>query len=226
MTNTKIKICGLGDIRNALVATDAGVHCIGFIFVPRTRRCLDVEKAKHIIEKYRALRTNQSTQIVGVFADQPIDQVTHIIKYCQLDMVQLCGNEQHEYLRKMPSPVIKQIKIDESRDTSKVIMETLTTVSRINELGHIPLLDKYKSGYMGGTGDKFDWTIATEISSREPIWLSGGITPKNVDEAISTVSPSGIDLSSGVETNGIKDPSKIKSLVESVKMSSKADSTN
>ena len=214
---TRFKICGLRDAGNALVAADAGADFLGINFVPGARRMLSAEHARTVIDEYRRSRTTGGPRLVGLFADQPVDDVNRTIELCGLDLAQLCGDEPPEYWQELSVPIIKQIRVRDEGSRNQVVAETLRHAEEVVELGHTTLLDKYEVGVKGGTGHAFDWTIAQEVARRHDLLLAGGLTPDNVGQAIATVAPWGVDVSSGVETDGVKDPQKIVAFAAEVR---------
>ncbi len=213
---TRLKICGLRDVGSALVAAGAGADFLGFVFVPCARRQLTVEEAKAVIDGYRRCRGSEGPRLVGLFADQPIEVVNHTVECCGLDFAQLCGNEPPEYWQEVGARVIKQVKVREHGAVEGAVAETLARVKEIVCRGHIALLDKYEAGSPGGTGRSFDWTIAREVAKRHDIVLAGGLSPENVGRAIRMVGPWAVDVSSGVESEGVKDPRKIRAFAGQV----------
>ena len=214
---TRFKICGLRDVGNAVVAADSGADHLGFNFVPGVRRQITPDQAKSIIDEYRDTKRAGGPRLVGLFADQPVDEVNRVAQYCGLDVVQLCGSERPEYWADVSLPIIKQIKVGNDGSAEKAMVETLTRVEEVLSYGHFALLDRYEKGALGGTGLSFDWSIAREVAERHNVVLAGGLTPDNVGEAISGVAPWGVDVSSGVETDGIKDPDKIVAFAAAVR---------
>ena len=208
---TRFKICGLRDPANALVALESGADFIGMVFVPGVRRQITPERALEVVAAVRANPGSEGPRFVGLFANQPVDEVNDIVDRCGLDMAQLCGDESPEYWARVEVDVIKQIKV---RDDT--LADTLSSVKSVVEAGHIAMLDKYEKGALGGTGLTFDWSIAQEVAERFPIMLAGGLTPDNVARAIAKVSPWGVDVSSGVETDGDKDPIKMRGFASEV----------
>ena len=147
--------------------------------------------------------------MVGLFADQPLAEVHETVRLCGLDVVQLCGREPRAYWDRVETLVIRQIKVRDTGPREQVVRALLQQVDEVVSGIHIPLLDSHEPGSPGGTGRSFDWTIAREIATEHEIYLAGGLTPDNVGEAIRTVGPRGVDVSTGVETDGVKDPAKI-----------------
>jgi len=214
---TRLKICGLKELSHLFAASDAGADFLGFVFVPGVRRQLDIEWAKDVIKNYRQSRGLGGPELVGLFADQSVEDVNYIIDHCRLDKAQLCGDEPVEYWSEIHKPIIKQLKVNDNGDRDDVIERLLHQVEEVVSKGHICILDKYKEGSQGGTGLTFDWSIATEIADRFSFIIAGGLNIKNVSKAIATVKPWGVDVSSGVEKNYVKDINKIWDFAKQVK---------
>lgn len=206
---TKLKVCGLRDPDNALVAAKAGADFIGMVFVPGVRREITQEIAQSIIQTLRSGLGSLCPQLVGLFANQSVDEVNRIARQCGLDMVQLCGDESLEYWAYIDIPIIKQIKIRDENSQPDSIKSSSREIEEVRAAGHMVILDKYEKGAMGGTGKTFDWVIAKNLADMHDVILAGGLTPDNVGRAIQEVHPLGVDVSSGVETAGVKDASKI-----------------
>ena len=221
---TVMKICGMREVAHALVAAEAGADLLGFVFVHGVRRQLEVEQARSIIDEYRRLSalpgvpaSPGSPRLVGLFANQSLSEVNHVIPRCGLELVQLCGDEERDYWRQVDADVIRQVRIDDTAPHSQAVSDALRRVEEASSAGCIPLLDKQEAGQLGGTGRTFDWSIAKEVASRFDVLLAGGLTPGNVREAIDAVVPWGVDVSSGVEAGGAKDPGKIVEFAKAVR---------
>ena len=214
---TRFKICGLRTVEHALAAADAGADFLGFNFVEGVRRQLQPDEAADIIDRYRSRYAQVGPLLVGLFANQDIEDVNRIIRLCGLNYVQLCGDEPPEYWSKVDAGVIRQVKVREGGSVGGIISRVMPEVNSVTLKGHRILLDKHVDGSMGGTGRAFDWEIAREIASSYDILLAGGLTPENVSKAISIARPWGVDVSSGVETAGVKDVAKIKAFADAVK---------
>jgi len=142
--------------------------------------------------------------------------VNLIVETCGLDQVQLCGDEVLKYWQEVEVPIIKQVKVRDDADNSFAMDDALRRVEEVVNSGYIAMLDKYESGAKGGTGSVFDWNIAAEVARRYDFLLAGGLTTDNVRLAIETVSPWGVDVSTGVETDFVKDPKKIHAFASEV----------
>jgi phosphoribosylanthranilate isomerase len=204
----RVKICGIRTLEDALVAAQAGADFIGMVFVPKRHRRITADAAKAIVEGVRD-SGGPVPRIVGLFADQLLDEVNAIVEYVGLDVAQLCGKESVEYAGRVSCDVIKVVHVAEFA-TAKDDSGTGERVKDFSGVGHLVTLDRYVEGIQGGTGKGFDWGVATSLSQASlPFLLAGGLTPENVSEAITTVKPWGVDVSSGVETDGNKDHAKI-----------------
>ncbi|MQF69971.1 phosphoribosylanthranilate isomerase [SAR202 cluster bacterium AD-804-J14_MRT_500m] len=216
----KIKICGLRKPKDAVEAVEAGADFIGLVFVPGRRRMLTDESAKEIVVSVRD-KSGASTAIVGLFADQPLDEVNRFAYRYQLDMVQLCGNESLDYCSGVKVPVIKVIHIRQELDHSHLLERLGKGIEHFQHQGCVIALDSLVEGLQGGTGKTFDWSIAEDLKNLGyEFILAGGLNPNNVGEAIRRIKPWGVDVSSGVENNGIKDPQKIHVFVERARLAS------
>jgi len=148
---------------------------------------------------------------VGVFAGQDLETVNAIADECGLDLVQLSGGEPWQDCLLIARQVIKVVHVEQGATPGDVL-------SRIEAGTAIAcLLDTASEDAYGGSGRTMDWRLASEVASRLPIVLAGGLTPENVGEAVRTVRPWGVDVSSGVETRGVKDLSKVRAFVRAAK---------
>lgn len=206
---TEFKICGLRTVEHALAAADAGASFLGFVFVPGVRRQIDEALASEIIQEVRRRTGSDGPRIVGLFANQALSEVNRIVSKCSLDFAQLCGDEPPDYWDNVEAWVIKMLKVADDGPQQKLVASLRKHIEEAASRMHMCLLDKYTAGALGGAGKSFDWKIAAEIAKHYRIILAGGLTPKNVEEAISTASPWVVDVSTGVETDGVKDVEKI-----------------
>ena len=217
----KVKICGIRDGDSAVEAAHAGADYLGFNLVEGVRRQLTRFQAQDVVRNYRIRARDhrvyrlreKGPQVVGLFRNQDARWVNKAAQQVDVDCVQLCGDEDEAYMRAMWKPVLRQvwIKSDTSRD------ELGDLVEHHLERGRMVLLDRYNEHTPGGGGKTFDWSIAEGIAEREGVLLAGGLNPENVDSAVQQLKPWGVDVSSGVETDGIKDHSKIRAFIETAK---------
>jgi phosphoribosylanthranilate isomerase len=210
---THIKICGIKDKTHALAAVEAGADFIGLVFAP-SRRQVSPAQAREIASAVK--KSSDTTKVVGVFVNAPSPQVNELVDFCALDWVQLSGDESWEYCREVVRPVIKAIRIDQ-QSPEKLYAELSAGSKLLPAQGFIMLLDSRVEGKYGGTGESFNWNLAQQVTKRFPVIIAGGLDPKNVARLIERVSPWGVDVSSGVETGGVKDMAKIKAFIEAVR---------
>ena len=208
---TKIKICGITNEEDAKAAVGLEVNFLGFNFYPRSPRFITPGKAKEIID---ALSSDVAK--AGVFVNEEISVIEQASNACSLRLVQLHGDETavfcEELKHKIPDcKLIKVFRINNEQD-----------VKSIPEFGKIAdyyLLDTYSADKFGGTGRTFSWNLACQVKKMgKPIFLSGGLTPENVEEAIKKIDPFCVDVASGVESySGKKNLEKMKLFVERAK---------
>ena len=214
---TKVKICGIRNLEDAQVASDAGADFIGLVFVPGRRRRLDLEAARDIVAGLKSSGPHVP-QVVGLFADQPLEEVNQIIETCNLDLAQLCGAETLDYCRETGAKVIKVLHVPHLPAEPLPAEELAERIEAHREAGNIVTLDRLVEGLQGGTGEGFDWSIAARLARRgNSFLLAGGLSPENVAQAVSRVGPWGVDVSSGVETDGVKDHQKIRDFIRNAK---------
>lgn len=210
---TRIKICGIKDKRDALAAVEAGADLIGLVLASGKRQVSPTE-AYEIASAIRKCAT--PAKVVGVFVNAPVFQVNEIADFCTLDVVQLSGDESWEYCRKIVNPFIKAIRI--GRESTEDLCYELSAAGKLlTGQRFITLLDSRVEGRHGGTGQPFDWKLAQEVAAKFRVIVAGGLDPENVGTLIERVSPWGVDVSSGVETGGVKDTAKIRAFIEAVR---------
>ena len=197
----RVKICGIADMASALVASEAGADAIGLIFAP-SRRQVTSQRAREI-----AAALPPFVSKVGVFVDEDHHRIEDIASALGLQAVQLHGAESPEFCEGFRVPVIKAIRV---KDASSLAGLSDYRVGAF-------LLDTYDASALGGTGKAFDWSLAARAAETHRILLSGGLTPENVTSALTRVHPYGVDVSTGVETDGTKDHGKIRAFVRRVR---------
>ena len=226
---TLVKICGISEAKHARAAAAFGADFIGMVFAPSNRQ-VTIGEAKRIAvglgkPAHEGIRPYTSEAIdgalaqrrpllVGVFADQDADTINDIANEVGLDLVQLSGSEPWEVCSHIRRPVLKCMTIREG--------ETADDLRPHLHEGAIVLLDPYVEGTYGGTGRTLDWKVASDIASERPTVLAGGLNPDNIQAAVEQVQPWCVDVSSGVETEGKKDTSKIRAFIQNAKEASRA----
>lgn len=205
---TKVKICGLTNLQDARFTSGALAHYMGFIFYEESPRYIEPGEAGAIINWI------EGPECVGVFVNQPLDDVNMIARQTGIDLVQLHGDESPEYCGLIEKPIIKAIHVRES-DTEKSIREK--TEPYLSEVDYL-LFDTKVEGLWGGTGQTFDWTLIKDAADGIPFFLSGGLNPENVREACKVAQPYVVDLSSSLEsTPGEKDYDKIETFMDEMR---------
>jgi phosphoribosylanthranilate isomerase len=210
---TRVKICGIRDKNHALAAVEAGADFIGLVFAP-SKRQVTPTKACEIASAVK--KSSDATKVVGVFVNAPASQVNEIADFCALDCVQLSGDESWEYCREVVEPVIKAIRIGQ-QSPEELYAELSAGDELLPHQRFITLLDSQVEGKYGGTGESFNWNLAQQVAKRFPVIIAGGLDPKNVARLIERVRPWGVDVSSGVETGGVKDIAKIRMFIKEVR---------
>ena len=217
---TRVKICGIRSLDDAQVAAEAGADFIGLVFVPGRRRRLEIDAARKIVAGLRGF-LETPPKVVGLFADQPLAEVNHTIDTGDLDMAQLCGAESLDYCRNTNAQVIKVLHIPQRQSSSSSTQQLSARIMAHQDAGHMVTLDRLVEGLQGGTGESFDWSIAAELSQQgHNFLLAGGLSPDNVADAVAVAHPWGVDVSSGVETNGVKDHRKIRDFIQNTRRAS------
>lgn len=198
---TRIKICGITRIEDALAAAAAGADAIGLVFDPKSSRCVNVKQAASIARALPPYIT-----VVGLFVDAAPQSVHDVLSRVNLDLLQFHGAETPEYCRAFPKPYVKAIRMSPEADLH-------AEERRFPEAAGL-LLDTFSPAASGGTGETFDWGRVPQ-DLKKPVILAGGLTPANVADAIRRVRPYAVDVSSGVEqSKGIKDVKKISAFIE------------
>ncbi|TGU72584.1 phosphoribosylanthranilate isomerase [Geomonas terrae] len=200
---TKVKICGITSVDDALMAVDAGADALGFVFFEKSPRYVNPEAAAGIIAKLPPL-----VQVVGLFVNADLDVVNRTADHCGLDIVQLHGEESPEFCTLVRRRIMKAFRVRGP--------ESLVPLPEFHVAAY--LLDAYSPNAHGGTGEVFDWECAIAAKEHGPIVLAGGLTPDNIAAAVTQVRPYGVDVSSGVEASpGLKDPDKVRRFIQLAK---------
>jgi len=200
---TRVKICGITRVDDALVAARAGADAIGLIFYPGSKRCISVARACEIVQALPPFVTT-----VALFVDPVENEVRDVLERVQPDLLQFHGAEPAEFCARFSRPWLKAVRVRPGVD----LLQCATEYAGARAL----LLDAYVAGQAGGTGQSFDWSLIPRSLSA-PVVLSGGLTPENVHHAVRAVRPAAVDVSSGVESvPGIKDAAKISAFLRGV----------
>lgn len=203
---TKIKICGLTRPQDVEAVNAARPDYIGFVFA-ESRRRLTPQQALLLKRQL-----DPEIQSAGVFVNPSLETVLEITSRGILDIVQLHGDEPSSFAERVRCetgcPVVKAFRIRGE--------ESLTALKAYGQADYL-LLDAYNKNVYGGTGRAFNWELLDENRSKKPFFLAGGLKIENIETAIRTVRPYGVDISSGVETNGCKDPGKIEDIIKKIR---------
>lgn len=201
----KVKICGITNLEDAQAAVGYGCDAIGFLFYKKSPRYIAPEKAKDIIDKLP-----KSVIKIGVFVNAKAETIKHISRMCGIKMLQFHGNESPEFCAKFKGyKIIKTCRVKDKLD--------IKNISKYHPFAF--LFDTYIASKMGGTGKTFDWGLIKHMRRiKHPVFLSGGLTERNVKKAVEIAVPDWVDVCSGIEEKpGKKDANKIKKFIEAAK---------
>lgn len=205
---SKVKICGLTNLQDARFTSGALVHYMGFIFYDKSPRYIEPGQAGAIINWI------EGPECVGVFVNQPMDDVNMIAGQTGIQLVQLHGDESPEYCELIEKRIIKAIHVGPA-DTAETIAEQVEPYHGIVDY---LLFDTRVDGLWGGTGKTFDWSLIQDAARDTPFFLSGGLHAGNVREACKTAGPYAVDLSSSLESeHGVKDFDKIEHFMDTMR---------
>ena len=203
MQRTRIKICGITRPEDAEAAVKAGADAIGLVFYPPSPRAVTLEQAATAVADVPAFVT-----VTALFVNPSVEEVQRVLDSVRIDLIQFHGDEDDDFCRQFKRPYIKAIRV---RQASDVVASCVRFPDAL-----ALLLDSYKPGVPGGTGETFDWSLVPDTLPK-PIILAGGLAPDNVASAIQQVHPFAVDISGGVEASkGIKDHGKIKAFMNEV----------
>ena len=211
---TKVKICGISQVDHALAAAEAGTDFIGLVFAPSKRQVLP-RIARQIVLALDGCESRPA--VVGVFVNSAVPDVKQLTTLCGIDWVQLSGDESWEYCKQVGMPIIKTIHVSSSGEIEEILNELSQGDRILGAATFTCLLDTEVKGAYGGTGRPFNWELADRVSLKYQVIIAGGLSAENVGQAIKTAKPWGVDVSSGVETSGSKDISKIKAFIHAVR---------
>jgi len=200
----RVKVCGVRTPEEARLAARCGVDAVGLVFAASPRR-VTVDQARAVAASLPPFVT-----LVGVFVDQPRQEVLHIARTAGLQVLQFSGAEDPGYCRSFDRyPVIKAIRVRDASFRREALAYAGCSI----------LLDTWVPGVAGGSGRSFDWGLAADLDLPAPVILAGGLSPANVALAVQKIRPDGVDVSSGVETNGRKDAAKMMAFVAGARQS-------
>jgi phosphoribosylanthranilate isomerase len=206
MSRVRVKICGITTPEDGVMAAQAGADAIGLVFFARSPRHVTLERARAI-----TLAVPPLVLRVGVFVDATAPAIAEAVEAGRLDLVQLHGHEAPEVFAALPRRGLKAIRVGPGFD--------LESALRYEGRAAGLLVDTQSTSSAGGTGETFDWSLVQELRTRTSyLMLAGGLTPENVGQAIRTVRPDAVDVSSGVErAPGEKDIDKVRAFIDAVK---------
>ncbi|HCG80053.1 MULTISPECIES: phosphoribosylanthranilate isomerase [Thalassolituus] len=203
MRRTRIKICGITRAEDADAAVEAGADALGLVFYPPSPRAVNVGQAVDAVGNVPAF-----VSVTALFVNPTVEEVQRVLDSVRIDLIQFHGDEDDDFCRQFKRPYIKALRV---RQASDVVASCLRFPGAL-----AILLDSYKPGVPGGTGETFDWSLIPETPPK-PIILAGGLEPENVASAIIQIRPFAVDISGGVEASkGIKDHCKIEEFVNEV----------
>jgi len=203
---TRVKICGITRIEDALVAVNAGADAIGLVFYAASPRCVTIEQAQKIVAAIPPL-----VSVVGLFVNEPKAEIETVLSKVRLDILQFHGDETSSECEQIKLPYYKAIRV--KADTN--LLQCAVEFNSAKAL----LLDAHSESAFGGTGQTFDWNLIPK-SLTKPVILAGGLTAENVGSAIKRVQPYAVDVSGGVEkSKGVKDAAKIAAFMQAVEQS-------
>jgi phosphoribosylanthranilate isomerase len=197
-----IKVCGITRLGDALHAVQQGATALGFVFWPASPRAIGVEAAREIVSALPAHVTS-----VGVFVNESPYGVERVLEQTGIRAVQLHGDESADQFANVVRPLLRSVKLDD-----------VAAAAQAWPAGTTLLLDASDPVRRGGTGEPIDWNRAAAVARHHKIVLAGGLTALNVEEAIRTVRPIGVDVSSGVESSpGVKDFPKVSAFLKNAR---------
>jgi len=203
MMRTRVKICGFTQVKDAVAAANLGVDAIGLVFYPPSPRHVSIEQAKEIVAALPAFVT-----VVALFVDGQESQIREVLNHVSIDCIQFHGDESVAECRVYNKPYMKAIRM-------KPGLDVMEMARQYNDAAAL-LLDAYHPGIKGGSGSQFDWDLIPELCPL-PVILAGGLQVDNVRQAIQSVKPYALDVSSGVEAEkGVKDVAKMAAFIQQI----------
>lgn len=204
MNKIRVKICGITSAADAKTAVAAGADAIGLVFYTQSPRAVSIEQARNI-----AASVGPFVTVVGLFVDADEAFVREVLANVGLHVLQFHGNESREFCEQFERPYMKAIRMRPELDLTQLINDYASATAI--------LLDAYRKGVPGGTGETFDWQ-RVPAQSPLPIVLAGGLSPENIASAIQATQVYGVDVSGGVESSpGKKDSQKVKQFIDNAR---------
>lgn len=215
---TKIKVCGIREPAHALIAAEEGADYVGVIFTPMSSRMVTLEEACAVSEALgNAYPNGNGPKVVGVFVNAPVWEMNKLADICRLDLLQLSGDEPWSICQSLDRPAVKALRVSSDADPKAVSTELSERLPELSAREGLCLIESHVAGRYGGTGQQLNWALGADIASKHAFLLSGGLDPDNITAALEQVQPWGVDVSSGVETDGRKDEAKIRAFIRAVK---------
>lgn len=215
MSTVRVKVCGITNLGDALAAADAGADYLGFIFWPSSKRAIGVKGARDIARELR--QRDRCPLLVGVFVNEPAEDVAAVLDSAGLDLAQLSGKEPPAMVGDPQSPLYgRSYKVLHSASLAEAEADAEWYMPPDDQPQHPSLLlDAYHPELPGGTGQRADWEIAAQLTKAVPrLMLAGGLNPQNVSDAIRQVHPFAVDVASGVEAEpGRKDHALVEAFI-------------
>jgi phosphoribosylanthranilate isomerase len=204
---TRVKVCGVARVEDARLAVELGAWAVGLVFHPESPRMVDPLVAEEIGSELK-----RKAEVAGVFVNWPLDELEHVADRCSLTLLQLHGDEGPAYCREAARRTgCRVMKAAAAKDARSV-----RALEAYRE-ADLHMLDAHSDQLRGGTGQAFDWELASHHHSHVPLVLSGGLDAGNVAEAIATVRPFAVDSASGTESEpGVKDPARLRAFFRAV----------
>ena len=206
-SRTRVKICGVTRLTDIQAAVAAGADALGFVFVPASPRCIKVEVARDLVARVPAF-----VQTVALVSDPSVDWVETVVDQVGPDLLQFHGSESGRFCRQFGRPYIKAVSADLDEQARARVLQDHPTARGF-------MLDSHAASGLGGTGHTFDWARWPRESGRgqRPWILAGGLSPDNIADAVASLAPYAVDVSSGVEeAPGIKSADKINAFIQGV----------
>ncbi len=216
---TRIKICGVTQLNNALMCAEAGADLLGLNFYPPSPRSITPKDARALTDRLRAALGDQYPVIVGVFVNVGAAELVQIMELAGLDAAQLSGDEGVDVVQALNGRAIKALRPRDAAEAAALVEEFLPHAASDERLPSL-LVDAYHKELYGGTGEQASLDVAHTVKQRVPrLMLAGGLNPENVAERVRAIQPWAVDVASGVEAGqpGIKDAARVRAFIAAVR---------